>query len=260
MSDVAELFQRAADEAGAQARPPALDVLRRRRARRSAARAGAGVVALAGVATAVVLVPWGPARAPDVVVADALPSAAPTSAATPAVRVPEGKVAVPPWATGQLRLPSSAAALADRLSSSPTQHGPLVTAGHRDGDHLCWAVFTAGDPTAPAGGSSCVPVSLPAYRSGGLDLGAASEGTSADGQVVWLVLTGSAPAGTRTVVLTPSGGPPERVAVSAAGPAYLDRAFFALPWVQRDTVVEALDSAGRRLARDELLLEAPPSS
>lgn len=249
VSEVAELFKRAADEAGAQARPPALDVLRRRRARRSAARAGAGAAALAGVAAAVVLVPWAPTSAPDVVVADAPPSAAP-----PAVRVPEGKVAVPPWAAGQLRLPSTAAALADRLSSHPTEDGPLVTAGHRDGDRLCWAVFTAGDPTGPAGGSSCDALTLPAYRAGGLDLGAASEGRSAGGPVGWLVLTGSAPAGTETVVLTPSGGEPERVAVSSAGPAYLDRAFFALPWVQQDTVVEALDADGRVLTSEEVLL------
>ena len=47
MTDVEELLGQVAADAQEQARPPALTVLRRRRTRRTAARAGVGVTALA---------------------------------------------------------------------------------------------------------------------------------------------------------------------------------------------------------------------
>ena len=249
MNDVAELLGRVADEAGAQARPPALAVLRRRRARRAAARAGVGATALTSVAAVgLALLPASPE--PDVVVADAPP---PVTAA-PSEPVPAGQVALPAWAARELRLPVGAPPVAEQASSYATEHGPLVTAVRRDGDLLCRAVFTTGDPSAPSGGGGCDPVTLPAYRSARLDVGASSEGLSGSGALRWLVLHGSAPAGTRTVVVTASGGAQERLQVVGAGPEHLDRAWFALPWVQQDTVVEALDAGGRTLERSELLL------
>lgn len=254
MNDVEELLQQVAEQAGAQARPPALATLRRRRARRSAARAGVVAAALAGVGAAVVLVPSGPGPARDVVVADAAPSHGASSSAVP---VPPGQVALPAWAAQELRLPAGAPAVADVVFSYPTEDGPLVTAVRRDGDRLCWASFTAGAPDAPLGGAACNALTLPAYRSGRLDLGATSTGPSTGssrGSIDWLVVTGSAPAGTRTVVLTTSGGTQERLSVTGAGPEHLDRAWFALPWVQEDTVVAALDAEGRTLAQQDVLL------
>jgi hypothetical protein len=252
---VEELLEHVAAQAQAEARPPALAVLQRRRLRRTTARAGVGVMALAGVAAVAVLLVSRPGPAPDVVVADPAPSTP-----APAVLVGPGQVALPPWAAAELRVPAGAPPVADQASAFATEDGPLVTAVRRDGDLLCWAVFTAGDPEAPAGGASCTSPALPVYRSGRLDLGAASTGPSRGAPVDWLVVRGSAPAGTRTVVLTASGGEQERIAVSSAGEDHLDRAFFALPWVERSTVVEALDASGRTLARDELLLSAgqPP--
>ena len=251
MNDVLDLFERVADQAAAQARPAPLAALQRRRARRTEARAGVGA-ALAGAALAMATAPWSPARAPDVVVADAVPSP-PSTGEPSAPAVPAGKVAVQPAQRSALGLAPADPPVADLLSSHPTDRGLLITAGLRRCDELCATAFTAGPADLPSADAGCTPTTLPAYASDRIELTAASAGATG-AEVSWLVLRGSAPPGTRTVVVRAAGGAQERLAVSGAGPEYLDRAWFALPWVEQDTEVEALDAEGRTLAREELLL------
>lgn len=251
MSDVREALQELAEQAQAQARPPALAELRLRRSRRSAVRGAGALLAVAavGVGAAGVLGP-GERRTTDVVAA--VPTGPAPSAST--LVVPPGKVAFPPTTGGVLVVEPGAPPLADLLSSSPTPDGPLVTAGQRRGDQACTAVFVVGAPGAQGGLADCEPVTAPDPRGAGrFRLAAASTGASG-GAVTSLVLHGSAPAGTRTVVLTGARGTSARVEVASAGPQYGERAYFALPWVEQDTVARALDADGRLLATDELLL------
>jgi len=252
MNDLQIALEDLAERAEAWARPPALVQLQRRRSRRSAAR-GAGVVVTCAVFSGAAVALVSPdTSGRDVVVADAPPSAAPA----PVPSVPPGKVAVPPYAqaAGVLTFAAGEPPLADLLSTHAAGDGVLVTAGQRRGEDVCTTVFVVDAPGAQPGPASCDPVTTGgAARPGRLSLAAASSGPSG-GPVRSLVLSGSAPAGTRTVVVSAAGQTPERLPVVGAGPHYGDRVWFALPWVKRNTVVQALDAQGRVLVSEELLL------
>ena len=253
MSDLRTILEGVAAQAEAQAQPPALARLQHRRSRRSAVRGTGVVLTGAAMVVAASLLPSPDASRPDVVVA----VAPPTAVASTAPSVPRGQVAVPSYAQGfgMMIFAAGEPPLADLLSSHPTDDGVLVTAGQRRGEDVCTSVFVVDAPAAQHGPVSCDPVLTGgAKEPGRLALAGASTGPSGGGPATSLLLAGSAPAGTRTVVLTTPGEVIERLSVVSAGPRYADRAWFALPWVEENTVVQALDGEGRVLASEEFLL------
>jgi len=256
MSDLRSVLEDIAAQAEARAQPPALAGLQRRRSRRSAVRGAGAVLTGAAIAVLAIWLPSQDASRPDVVVAAGPPTA--TASATPSVEsVPPGKVAVPSYAQGfgVIEFAAGEPPLADLLSSYPTGDGVLVTAGQRRGEDVCTSVFVVAAPAAQHGPASCNSVLTGgAKEPGRLALAGSSTGPSGGGPATSLVLAGSAPAGTRTVVLTAPGDVIERLPVVSTGSQYADRVWFAVPWVEANTVVQALDGQGRVLDSQEFLL------
>lgn len=129
------------------------------------------------------------------------------------------------------------------------EHVTLYTYGHRSDDGWCTLEFVqdfSGDPDGAAGGGggcgSGEPPSAPPLRVSR----SYSAGTGEPGEQT---LSGSAPAGTASIVLSADGLEPMNVPVYDAGARWGNRMYFLAAWPSAvPTAVRALDADGQTLA------------
>ena len=257
MTDIEDLLERAADRGSRLAHPPAFALLRRRRRRRKAARWSAATLCVASATAAIASGLLGQRPPSDSVVAAPQPTAAVSAEPLPSIAA--GQVFVPANFRGGMVFAPDAVPAGDLLASYTTSNGPHVIAGQRRGGLVCIASFEPSDAADAYGAAAvCEPATggIRSTKPEELDVIGSSAGRSGEAPDR-VALEGSAPAGTRTIVVSAPDREPVRLQVTDAGPAYGHRAWFGTEWSTSNTTVEALGVDGRLLDSTKLDMSMP---